>query len=188
MSEVRFKDITNEVQTARREANPSSSWQNQINWLYLKTQGFKYVQVEESLFEFSEHGLGQRVGVEQDDGVIFWAEEKHRQPKEPSFWMPMTNAVDVQHLGKLSEECGELTSAASRCLIHGIDEPHPISGKINKRWLEEEIADVVAMIRHVRERFKLDEAFIAERVERKFDYNEQWFATVAAESGEFYGN
>lgn len=188
MSEVRFKDITNEVQTARREANPSSSWQNQINWLYLKTQGFKYVQVEKSLFEFSEHGLGQRVGVELDDGTVFWAEEKDRQPKEPNFWMPMTSALSVQHLNKLCEEGGELISAASRCLAQGIHEAHPISGKLNKRWLEEEIADVEAMIRHVKDRFRLSEAFIAERVERKFEYNKKWFYSVSEESGEFYGD
>lgn len=68
-------------------------------------------------------------------------------------WHPMTDPVDVKHLGKLIEELGELQSAAARCLIQGIDECEPTTGKPNRRWLREELADVIAGIDLTMERF-----------------------------------
>lgn len=51
--------------------------------------------------------------------------------ERPSKWIPMTNLVDLAHLGKLLEECGELTGITARCIIQGIDEADPESGKKN---------------------------------------------------------
>lgn len=89
-------------------------------------------------------------------------------------WVPMTDPRDKKVIGKLLEETGELTSAAARCLIQGIDEREPVSGKQNRVWLEDEIADVLAGIRHTINRFKLDERRIAEREKMKFDYLSAW--------------
>jgi NTP pyrophosphatase (non-canonical NTP hydrolase) len=82
-------------------------------------------------------------------------------------WHPMTDPVAVKVLGKLGEEAGELSSAICRCIIQGIAELHPYSGKSNTEWLEEEIADVLAGIELTCDQFGLDETKIAERMQAK---------------------
>jgi hypothetical protein len=92
----------------------------------------------------------------------------------PNPWLPMTGVADVQHLGKFAEEGGEATAAASRCIIQGIDEREPSTGEVNRRWLEKEIADVLANAELVIEHFKLDGCFIAERIRFKKEYLHRW--------------
>ncbi|MDE2031372.1 MAG: hypothetical protein KGI58_03905 [Patescibacteria group bacterium] len=91
---------------------------------------------------------------------------------DPSPWYPITNQVDLKHLGKLLEELGELTSAVSRCLIQGINEREPETNKLNRDWIEDEIADVIANIQLVEKRFK----FIRqqERIEKKTKHLSKW--------------
>lgn len=89
-------------------------------------------------------------------------------------WHPMTNTVDVKTLGKLSEECGELSSVVARCLIQGIHERHPVTGKQNVEWLKEEIADVLANISLVAERFQLDMDAVQVRSDRKVQQLREW--------------
>lgn len=64
-------------------------------------------------------------------------------------WIPMSKPIDIKHLGKLAEELGEASSAVARCLIQGIDESEPVTGKLNRQWLEDELADVCANIQLV---------------------------------------
>jgi NTP pyrophosphatase (non-canonical NTP hydrolase) len=82
-------------------------------------------------------------------------------------WKPMTRSIDLKHIGKLLEELGECSAAASRCMIQGINEREPTSAKSNQVWLEEEIADVRANLELVIEHFNLDPEFIKERTRRK---------------------
>lgn len=96
-------------------------------------------------------------------------------------WHPITDKVDLKHLGKLSEELSELAAAAgkcgaavSRCIIQGVDEREPVTGKLNREWLQDEIADVRANIDLVIARFNLDEEAIAARAERKSRHLKQW--------------
>lgn len=89
-------------------------------------------------------------------------------------WHPMKDAVDLKHLGKLCEECGELSAAISRCIIQGINELEPVTKKPNYEWLEDEIADVMANIELVSERFKLDQARMIIRVETKKTKLKTW--------------
>lgn len=89
-------------------------------------------------------------------------------------WHPITDSVDLKHLGKLGEECGELGSAISRCIIQGVDECEPVTGKPNREWLEDEIADVLANIALVERRFNLDTTRMAARAERKMAHLRQW--------------
>lgn len=91
-------------------------------------------------------------------------------------WHPMTDAVDLKHLGKLGEETGELSTVACRCIIQGIDEEIPGEGKTNRRWLEEEIADVLGNIDLNIKRFGLDMKFIALRAEEKKRRLRTWHA------------
>ncbi len=87
-------------------------------------------------------------------------------------WHPMTNSVDLKHLGKLLEECGELVSALSRCLIQGINESEPVTGVVNKDWLENEIADVITGIELVEKRFGLMR--LEGRIAKKTKHLSQW--------------
>lgn len=94
--------------------------------------------------------------------------------KEPNPWHPITNPVYLKHLGKLAEEAGELCSAAARCMIQGMLEAHPTTGKVNFEWLEDEIADVLANIDLCMNRFGLDAARITERSQNKFIQLRKW--------------
>lgn len=94
--------------------------------------------------------------------------------ENPNPWHPMTDAVDLKHLGKLTEELGECTSAVSRCIIQGIDEAEPSTGEINRDWLAKEIADVLANIDLVIQRFNLNQAKISDRKYKKMQHLRQW--------------
>lgn len=89
-------------------------------------------------------------------------------------WKPITNLCDLRHLGKLSEELGEASAVTSRCIIQGVDSLHPETGKPNRRWLEEEIADVLACLDRVVERFNLDKEFIMQREAKKITLLREW--------------
>jgi hypothetical protein len=96
----------------------------------------------------------------------------------PNPWIPMTDPVDISHLGKFNEELSEAGAAASRCLIQGIDEKEPTTGKVNRDWLEDEIADVIALIELNIGQFMLDMNKIRTRADRKKKYLTRWFAMM----------
>jgi NTP pyrophosphatase (non-canonical NTP hydrolase) len=91
-------------------------------------------------------------------------------------WHPMSNAVDLKHLGKLAEELSEAGAAVARCIIQGIDEAEPVTGKINRQWLQDELADVLANIDLVVDQFKLDRLVMIRRQVRKKQHLRQWHA------------
>lgn len=93
-------------------------------------------------------------------------------------WRPISVPIDLKHLGKLGEEVNELGSAVFRCIIQGIDEAEPITGKVNRHWLEDECADVLANIELVMEHFGLDAARIAERKARKRAHLKGWHSML----------
>jgi NTP pyrophosphatase (non-canonical NTP hydrolase) len=97
----------------------------------------------------------------------------------PSDWQPITNSVDLAVLGKLGEEVGELTSAISRCLIQGMDGIDPDTGKINSAALEDEIADVKALMLAAVQRFQLNTERIDVRRKRKYNFKLAWFKNLA---------
>jgi NTP pyrophosphatase (non-canonical NTP hydrolase) len=94
--------------------------------------------------------------------------------RDASPWQPMTKPIDLKHLGKLAEELGECGAAVSRCIIQGIDEKEPVTGKVNREWLEDEIADVTANMALVSEHFDLNHERIFKRVVRKMEHLKQW--------------
>jgi NTP pyrophosphatase (non-canonical NTP hydrolase) len=89
-------------------------------------------------------------------------------------WVPIVDPEILKYLGKFIEELGECISAVARCQIQGIDEFHPVTGKHNKEWLEDEIADVKNLANLVTEYLKLDEAHIELRIMRKEALLRQW--------------
>ncbi len=99
-----------------------------------------------------------------------------RQPMPLNPWLPMIDAIDVKHLGKLGEECSELATSIFRCIIQGLDEREPVTGKINRIWLTEEIADTLANIFLVCQHFTLDGNAINERHDRKVKHLRAWHA------------
>lgn len=99
-------------------------------------------------------------------------------PDTVSPWRPTSDPLDLAHLGKLAEELGECSAATSRCLIQGILECEPVTGKSNKVWLEEEMADVIANMKLNILRFGLDEAKIQARVVKKRAHLKRWHALI----------
>ena len=79
----------------------------------------------------------------------------------------MVSQRDIFALAKLAEECGELASVASRCLVHGIDEKDANTQRVNRDCLMSEIADVLAVMALVTAQFNLDSSEIAEHSEQK---------------------
>jgi NTP pyrophosphatase (non-canonical NTP hydrolase) len=99
--------------------------------------------------------------------------DEYRSPKVNP-WHPISNKTDLKILGKLLEELGELTAAASRCVIQGQNSCEPVTGKKNIEWLQDEIADVLAGIEITTDRFFLDRSEIRTRVERKKEHLRSW--------------
>lgn len=97
----------------------------------------------------------------------------------PSNWQPITNKEQLAILGKLGEEASELATAIFRCIIQGLDEREPATGKVNRAWLSEEIADVAAMARMTVQRLALNEKEILERADRKVVFKTFWYEALA---------
>jgi NTP pyrophosphatase (non-canonical NTP hydrolase) len=99
-----------------------------------------------------------------------------------SAWRPMTDPGDIACLGKLLEELGELTAAVSRCLIQGIGECEPVTGKPNVEWLKEELTDVYAMIVLTRKRFDLYDRYSHVRFFSKINHKQTWLKQLDKET------
>lgn len=99
-------------------------------------------------------------------------------------WVPITDLVDLKHLGKLGEETGELSSAVARCIIQGLDGVNPDGGQVNREWLEDEMADVLANIKLNVEHFRLDARRIEARAELKMARLRTWHTMLHMTGGE----
>lgn len=89
-------------------------------------------------------------------------------------WNVETDAKTLRRLGKLGEELGELSGVVARCVIQGIEEIDPGSGKTNRKRMEEEIADVLAQCDLAMEHFNLPWLPIHERVKDKKKQTQEW--------------
>lgn len=96
-------------------------------------------------------------------------------------WYVEVDAARLRRLGKTLEELGELQAVVARCIIQGIDEIDPSSGKVNRKRLEEEIADVYAQLSLLVEYFDLNSEFIHFRCLDKIDQMQTWDSLVAQE-------
>jgi hypothetical protein len=94
-------------------------------------------------------------------------------------WTPESNPNSLRVLGKTLEELTECGSAVARCLVQGIDESEPVTGKPNREWLLEEVADAYAVLDWTVDYFKLDIPAIAKRSARKQGGFRQWLAMTA---------
>lgn len=101
--------------------------------------------------------------------------------KEPSDWQPMKGGRVVAAIGKLGEEASELSSAIFRCIIQGISECEPTTGKSNRQWLLEEFADVHALLALVQTELHMtpdEEKAVAARFLRKLEMKRKWMEMV----------
>lgn len=89
-------------------------------------------------------------------------------------WIPETDPVRLAVLGKLGEELGELTAATNRCIIQGIHEREPVTGEVNRHWLEDEIGDVLAGVEMASKEFVLDRDRIERRRLEKLEHLQSW--------------
>lgn len=97
---------------------------------------------------------------------------------EPNPWQPISNPVDLAHLGKLGEELNEAGAAVNRCIIQGLDGAEPVTGKVNRAWLQDELADVLGMIDLAIERFGLDAGAMAVRSHAKKTHKRAWHKMI----------
>lgn len=95
-------------------------------------------------------------------------------------WQPEADPVRIAVLGKLAEELAECAAAVARCQIQGIDEREPVTGKLNREWLWQEIADVAATTRMAVEHFGLSEHVMNVRARRKMDHLHRWHELIRA--------
>ena len=89
-------------------------------------------------------------------------------------WTPTTDSLQLRRFGKLGEELGELQAVAARCIIQGIDEIDPSSGRPNRDRLEDEIADVYAQLNVLINDLELDYLYILRRTQSKVGSMRKW--------------
>ncbi len=89
-------------------------------------------------------------------------------------WTPTTDLMMLRRMGKLIEELGELSNVAARCIIQGIDEVDPGTGKVNRLRLEHELADVMAQCSVTMNTLQLDVSSINARTLDKIGQMDEW--------------
>lgn len=99
-------------------------------------------------------------------------------------WKPETDIVLHQALGKLAEECNELAKIATRCVIQGYAEADPVTEKLNRTQLMEEVADVKATMRWLFDVLDIPFNGESQREARKFDGFKRWEAMLRADTGD----
>lgn len=97
-------------------------------------------------------------------------------------WIPTTDLLTLRRMGKTAEELGELSAVVARCIIQGIDEIDPQSGKTNRVRLTEEIADVYAQLDCTVHAFDLSLYEVESRRARKIGYMREWEAMFKGEN------
>jgi hypothetical protein len=90
-------------------------------------------------------------------------------------WMPEQNRIRLAVLGKLIEECNELSARASRCIIQGANEIDPDSGQTNLVELVKEMSDVIACIDFA---FAIGARPDKQRISRKYDGYMHWLDMI----------
>lgn len=103
-----------------------------------------------------------------NDQLREWVEK----PLNP--WLPERDAIRLAVLGKFAEELAECSAIVARCVIQGIDEAEPVTGKPNRLALENEIADIIATAEDTARLFGLREDYIDTRADLKRKHLARW--------------
>lgn len=92
-------------------------------------------------------------------------------------WSPEIDQIRLAVLGKLIEELNECAARAARCIIHGLDETDPDTGRTNQEELEREVADVDACIVTAYNVLQIDAD--PDRVDDKIAGFQRWHGMIA---------
>jgi hypothetical protein len=115
------------------------------------------------------------------------SDQDQREGKEPLLlhetkalnpWQPDRDPLRLAVLGKLAEELNEAGAMVARCIIQGVHEAEPVTGKVNRDELEKELADVYATATMAVELFGLSSATMARRMERKIQHLRAWHSLL----------
>lgn len=96
----------------------------------------------------------------------------------PSDWRREPSERRNAVLGKLAEEANELAARCARAMIQGIDELDPGSGRTNLAHLQDEAADVYAMLQLAGGFLHFDPRTISTRRQLKYDYKLPWIQAL----------
>jgi phage terminase Nu1 subunit (DNA packaging protein) len=96
-----------------------------------------------------------------------------------TLWKPEPDVLIHQALGKACEEASELANILARCLIQGLNESEPVSGKRNRQALFEEIADLDAAVQWLRE--LVNDEYDGDRADRKLNGFRRWQCMLEAD-------
>jgi NTP pyrophosphatase (non-canonical NTP hydrolase) len=99
--------------------------------------------------------------------------------RAPSDWRAEADPATLAVVGKLGEEAAELASRCCRAVIQGVGGVDPDDGRPNHLHLQDEIADVFALIELTIEYLGLDRAEIAFREKAKRRYKTPWIKALA---------
>ena len=91
-----------------------------------------------------------------------------------TLWLPESDTVTHQAIGKCAEEASELAGICARILIQGLDGVDPKSGVPNRQALAEELADMEAAIGWLFDHLKLDVEQHNARATRKHSGFAEW--------------
>lgn len=93
-------------------------------------------------------------------------------------WKPVTNPKIIKRLGKTGEEASELANICFRILVQGINGVNPKTGVINRKALQDEIADVLGQCLLCIDKFELDGDAILARMASKMKAMQTWEAKL----------
>ena len=96
----------------------------------------------------------------------------------PSDWRREPSERRNALLGKLAEEANELAGRCARAMIQGLDELDPDTGRTNRAHLQDEFADVQAIMELADEFLVFSRSQVAERRSRKYAYKRPWFVAL----------
>jgi hypothetical protein len=102
----------------------------------------------------------------------------HKDLYQASPWRPITDLTDLAVLGKLAEELAEASAATARCIIQGVHESEPVTGKLNRQWLADELADVLATAYLAMDRFGISQREVGQRLIAKTKHLKGWHALI----------
>jgi NTP pyrophosphatase (non-canonical NTP hydrolase) len=97
-------------------------------------------------------------------------------------WTPTTDLLMLRRMGKTGEEAAELLVVTNRCIIQGIDEIDPGTGKVNRARLQDELADVQAQIGCTVLALGLDQEYMARRTAEKIRQMNEWEAMFGTDA------
>lgn len=95
---------------------------------------------------------------------------------EANPWQPMDDKRELAMVGKLGEEVNECGAIIFRIIIQGMEEKHPVTGKLNRVALEEELADIQAAASFLYDHYGLRP--MTSRVERKIRHLMSWHRKI----------